>query len=271
MASVLRAHGLLERLCAEDGGAVIPPAYAGAMDPVIKVRNANEIRDYSVRLADRIGSLLDKNRFPIVLGGDCSILLGIALALSRRSRHGLLFVDGHTDLLTPADSQTGGVAGMDLAVATGAGPKLLTDIERRQPYLNSEDVVVFGYRWPSAADSSPATPGRSMTAFPLSLVRHQGVAQSARSGVAHLETAPRGGFWVHLDMDVLSPESMPAVDSPDPGGMSPPELLTTLAIALESRRCLGLHVTIYDPTLDPDRRGAALIVDILTESFGFRG
>jgi arginase len=72
-------------------------------------------------------------------------------------------------------------------------------------------------------------------------------------------------------MDVLSPESMPAVDSPDPGGMSPPELSTTLAIALESTRCLGLHVTIYDPTLDPDRRGAALIVDILAESFGFRG
>jgi arginase len=85
--------------------------------------------------------------------------------------------------------------------------------------------------------------------------------------VAHLEAAPRTEFWVHLDVDVLAPELMPAVDSPDPGGTNLQELSTTLAIALGSNRCLGMHVTIYDPTLDPGERGADLIVDLLIESF----
>jgi arginase len=64
-------------------------------------------------------NLLDQCCFPLVLGGDWSILPGSALALKRRGRFGLLFIDGHTDLLTPTTSQTGGVAGMDLSIVTG--------------------------------------------------------------------------------------------------------------------------------------------------------
>lgn len=270
MARVLRAHGLLGRLQAEDAGAVIPPPYAGLMDPIINVRNAKEIREYSGQLADRVGGLLEEDRFPIVVGGDCSILLGIALALRRSGRCGLLFIDGHSDLLTPAESETGGVAGMDLAIATGTGPKLLTDIEGKEPYLRSEDVVVFGYRWPVPGDSSLATPQEPMVAFPITLVRQQGIAQSARSAVAYLEAASNSGFWVHLDVDALAPEWMPAVDSPDPGGMSPEELSTTLRTAFESERCLGVHVTIYDPTLDPGEHRADLVVDLLVQSLQSR-
>jgi arginase len=194
----------------------------------------------------------------------------ISLALRRSGRRGLLFIDGHSDLLTPAESETGGVAGMDLAIATGTGPKLLTDIEGKEPYLRSEDVVVFGYRWPVPGDSSLATPREPMVAFPITLVRQQGIAQSARLAVAYLEAVSKSGFWVHLDVDALAPEWMPAVDSPDPGGMSPEELSTTLWTAFESERCLGVHVTIYDPTIDPGERRADLVVDLLVQSLQSR-
>ena len=106
LARVLRAHGLVERLKAEDAGAVVPPPYEAAMDPTIKVRNAAKIRDYSRELANRIKELLEQGRFPIVLGGDRSVLLGIALGLRRQSRHGLLFVDGHSDLLTAGETRS---------------------------------------------------------------------------------------------------------------------------------------------------------------------
>src|SRR3984957_14468524 len=105
MPAALRAHGIVQRLRAEDAGAVVPPAYIGAIDPETGVRNARQIRDYSLLLAERIGELLDQGRFPLVLGGDCSILLGAAFSLRKRGRYGLLFVDGHTDLQTPASSQ----------------------------------------------------------------------------------------------------------------------------------------------------------------------
>ena len=266
MAHVLRAHGIVARLHAEDAGEITPPKYEEAKDPATKIRNAQAIRNYSAQLAKRIGALLEERRFPLVLGGDCSILLGSALALRKRGRYGLLFIDGHSDLLTPEISQTGGAAGMDLALATGTGPKLLTEIDGIGPYIQPGDAVVFGYNWPPPDQASPATPKQPMTAFPLSTVRKQGVAHSAQTAVAHLEDVGLG-FWIHLDLDVLAPEWMPAVDSPNPGGMIPEELLTTLKIAVHSKRCIGMEVTIYDPTQDPKQQGADLIVKLLAQTF----
>ena len=266
MARVLRSHGILAQLHAEDAGEVTPPNYDAAIDSATKIRNAHAIRDYSAQLANRIGTLIDENRFPLVLGGDCSILLGSTLALRKRGRYGLLFIDGHSDLLTPEISQTGGAAGMDLALATGTGPKLLTEIDAVGPYIQPRDAVVFGYNWPPPDEASPATPKPPMMAFPLSTVRKQGIAHSAQTAVAHLEGMELG-FWVHLDLDVLAPEWMPAVDSPNPGGMTPEELLITLKIAVSSKQCVGMEVTIYDPTQDPKEQGADLIVKLLAQAF----
>ena len=267
MPGTLRAHGILQRLRAEDAGMIVPPAYIGAIDPETGVRNARQIRDYSLLLADRIGELLDQGRFPLVLGGDCSILLGVAFSLRKRGRYGLLFVDGHTDLQTPASSQTAGAAGMDLALVTGLGPELLTDIDCRKPYIRPEDTILCGYRRPAPGEESPATPQRPMAAFPLTLMQHQGIAQSIEMAVAHLEAASTQGFWVHVDMDVLATEWMFAVDSPEPGGMTPQELTTLLRTAVDSERCTGMEVTIYDPTLDPSGAGADLIIHMLAELF----
>jgi arginase len=214
MPGALRAHGIIQRLRAEDAGSVVPPAYASAIDPVIEVRNAKAIRDYSLQLADRIDELLGRGKFPLVLGGDCSILLGSALALRKRGRYGLLFVDGHADLLTPANSQSKGAAGMDLALATGLGPELLTNIEGRKPYIRPEDTVIFGYRQPAPGEASPAAPQPPMGAFPLNLIQQQGIAQSGRTAMTHLASAPTQGFWIHVDVDVLATKWMPAVDSP---------------------------------------------------------
>jgi arginase len=267
MAGALRAHGVVRRLHAEDAGSVVPPAYSSTIDPAVNVRNAKVIRAYSLQLAERIEELLSQGKFPLVLGGDCSILLGSALALRQRGRNGLLFVDGHPDLLTPVNSQSKGAAGMDLALATGQGPNLLTDIHSKKPYIQPDDTIVFGYRQPPPGDTSPVAPHPPMGAFPFHLIQQQGIAQSARQAVARLESAPTQGFWIHVDMDVLNTESMPAVDSPETGGMTPQELSTLLKAAVHSNRCVGMEITIYDPTLDPGGKGADLIVDILAEVF----
>jgi arginase len=266
MAQALRAHGIVSRLSAEDAGEVVPPKCNPAIDPTTKIRNPAAIRAYSVQLADRLGVLLDEGRFPLVLGGDCSILLGSALAFARRGRHGLLFIDGHTDLLTPETSHTGGAAGMDLALATGTGPHLLTAIGTAYPYFQPRDVVVFGYRWPAPGENSPAAPQKPMTGFPLSAIRKLPVSRSVETAVNQFENAGLK-FWVHVDLDVLAPEWMAAVDSPDPGGMTPEELTTTLRTAVRSKYCVGMEATIYDPTRDSTGKAADLILNVLSQTF----
>jgi len=93
----MRSHRVVERLGARDRGDVEAPAYDPSADPATGYRNGANLATYTPRLADRIGASIDDGRFTLVLGGDCSVLLGGALALKRRGRYGLLFIDGHSD------------------------------------------------------------------------------------------------------------------------------------------------------------------------------
>lgn len=77
-------------------------------------------------------------------------------------------------------------------------------------------------------------------------------------------------FWVHLDADILNPEIMPAMDSPDPGGITHDELVALLRPLLASPRYAGLEVTVFDPDpdLDPDGKLAAELTDTLVAAIG---
>jgi arginase len=111
----LRGAGLRERLGAEDAGRLLPGStYSPERDEATGLLNPAGLERFSLALADRLMPLLARGRFCLVLGGDCSILLGAALALRRRGRFGLAFIDGHTDFYSPSTSPTGEAADMDL-------------------------------------------------------------------------------------------------------------------------------------------------------------
>src|SRR4029450_798166 len=113
------------------------------------------LRDHAARLADAVGAVLDQGSFPIVLGGDCTILLGITLALRRRGRYGLLFLDGHADFYQPEAEPTGEAASMELALVTGRGRALVTALESRRPRPRTRPPPAHRPRGPT-----PAAPRR---------------------------------------------------------------------------------------------------------------
>ena len=148
--------------------------------------------------------MLDRNEFPVILGGDCSILLGCALALRRRGRYGLLFVDGHADFYQPEANPNGVAVSMDLAFATGHGPALLTDLEGRAPLVNEEDAVAFGFRdMEEQADYGSQPLPETLKAFDLPTMRRMGAVAAATAAVKHLARAELDGFFIHLDADCL--------------------------------------------------------------------
>ena len=268
MPEALRRAGLHDELRAEFAGEVTPPPYVPDRDAELHVRNPHAIASYSVRLADEIGTLIEGPRMPLVLGGDCSILLGSALALRRRGRYGLLYLDAHSDCQTPETSATGGVAGMPLAIATGRGPELLTRLEGRWPYFADSDVALLGCRdlWDVAGTEVRSVVGTGIRVRDLDEVRRVGPGRVAAEELDRLAAAGVEGIWVHLDADVLDSALMPAVDSPDPGGMSEVELIRLLAPLLRSDLVCGVQVTIYDPERDPTGRAGATLVRVLAEA-----
>ncbi|MET8121688.1 arginase family protein [Micromonospora sp. NPDC005291] len=260
----LRDHDLLARLRARDAGCITPPRYdPGDWRPGDGVCHAREIADYSLALAERIGSIIDRGEFPVVLGGDCSVLLGSALAMHRLGeavggRIGLVFVDGHSDFRHPGNaSYVGAAAGEDLALVTGRGQADLAALEGRRPYFRDVDVVVLGIRAQDEYRLDLQAAG--ITTRPVPALRAEGAARTAQW--AHEQLADCAGYWVHIDVDVLDPAVMPAVDAPDPGGIAFAELEILLAGLVDTPHCLGVELTVFDPDYDPDGSYAAEIVN----------
>ena len=121
---VLLEAGLADGLDARRAGCLPAGGYSGVPDPRTKVMNPQPLHDYSRSLADRVEAILDHGEFPVVLGGDCSLLLGAMLALRRRGRYGVLYVDGDADFYQPeVNPLRGAASASDLAFATGRGPE----------------------------------------------------------------------------------------------------------------------------------------------------
>jgi arginase len=83
---VLLEAGLADGLAARLEGRVEEASYSAERDPGTKVMSPQAISDYSQLLANAVAAVPDEGEFPVVLGGDCSILLGTMLALKRRGR-----------------------------------------------------------------------------------------------------------------------------------------------------------------------------------------
>ncbi|GAA0509048.1 hypothetical protein Ade02nite_62550 [Paractinoplanes deccanensis] len=258
----LRDHGLITKLGARDAGCLTPPRYdPGDWRPGDGVAHAPQIAAYSRALADRIGAILDAGEFPVILGGDCSILLGSGVAMHRLGeavggRIGLVFVDGHSDFRHPGNaSYVGAAAGEDLALVTGRGQADLAAIESRRPYFRDVDVVVLGIRAQDEYRLDLQAAG--IVTRPVPALRAEGAARSAQW--ARDQLVDCAGYWVHVDVDVLDPAVMPAVDAPSPGGIAFPELEILLSGLVESPHCLGVEITVFDPDYDPDGQYAAEI------------
>ena len=267
LGQALEAAGLGARLDAESADRVEPPAYNPQRDPATGILNPSGLEGYSRRLADAVLRQLQRDRFPVVLGGDCGNLIGCALALRRRGRFGLFFLDGHADFYQPEAEPNGEVASMDLAIVSGRGPGVLADLEGRRPLVREEDVVAFGYR--DVADQrehgSQDIGDTGIHVFPLDEVRQATVPVAAGKAVKLLRESAIEGIWIHLDADVLDDRIMPAVDYRLPGGLSWEELSATLRAVMQTGKAVGLNLGIFNPALDPDGTIARRLVECLAE------
>jgi arginase len=249
----LREHGFYQLLKPSKVDRLAPPPYSMHLDQLSGVRNADAIARYAEEQADLVIKILSTAAFPLVVGGDCSILIGNALALKKTGRFGLFFLDGHTDFVWPALSQTGGAAGMDLALVTGHGHEKLTDIDGLKPYITEEHVWCVGNR---AYDDAyvKAIRDSSVHYTSLDVLRQEGIAPCIAGFLKMVREKDLDGFWIHIDVDVLNDDLMPAVDSRQPDGLTYEEFGEVLRLLLADAKATGVEITILDPDLDPDGR-----------------
>ena len=209
-----------------------------------------------------VADVLHAGRFPLVLGGDCPVMLG-ALAATR-DRHGgvgLLMLDGHEDAYPPRRSPTGEAADSELALALGLADGLPDGLAAVLPRLAPGQVGLLGPRDEAAIAREGVASLRGVVPLwsDVELVVRgpaEVAAQAARDVAAAVPA-----WWLHVDLDVLATAELGAVDYPQPGGLRWWHLRQMTAAALAVGGCAGWTVAIYNPDLDPDGGQAARIVD----------
>lgn len=246
----LRGNGFYHLLKPKKIYSLTPPSYSMKLDKESGIRNSETVIDYAKQQAELLGEVLKEEPFPVIIGGDCSILIGNAIALKKKGTYGLFYLDGHTDFMLPELSQTGGVAGMDLAVVTGYGHPKLTDIHHLKPYFEEENIWCVGNREYDKDYVAPILDSK-IHYYDLEKLRETGTDRCTDDFLQMITDKELDGYFVHLDVDVLDDEVMPAVDSRTEGGLTYAELNRMLEKLLAHKKAAGLEITILDPDRDP--------------------
>jgi len=258
----LREAGLLERLEARDAGDLDVRIRDDRRDPATGVVGIDGVLATTVAVRSAVRDLIAAGERPLVLGGCCTLLPG-ALAGMRDAGETprLAYVDGHVDVYDGVTSPTGEAADMPVGVALGREPSAWVDAAGG-PSLEPAGVVVLGAREEEeAADIGPLLAGElaELRVRSPDELRSSGLSAAASSALQRLD----GRFWLHLDVDVLGMEVMPATDYLMPGGLDWDELAELLRPLAASPALAGLSVACLNPEKDPDGVYTKLTVDLL--------
>ena len=259
--TALRAAGLSAGLDLGDAATVIADSHR---DETTGIRALPDTIAAAHALATAL-SISHPGRRPLVVGGDCSLLLGVFAHLRRTvGEVGLWLVDGHPDYLDAHASETGETADLELALLTGTGPAALTGLGGTAPMIELSRVALIGHRTtgldPASAAEVAAVPTEVFTIdAPTVIEDPHRAGRTAAAWAADLGVP----MWLHLDVDVLDPSAIAAVTYPQPGGPDFAQLAALLAPLAAAPNLLGISVADYRPDLDPGGAHAASLVSLL--------
>ncbi len=208
--------------------------------------------------------------FTLVLGGDCTLVAGVAAGARRflGQAPGLVFIDADADLNTPETTPSGFLHGMALALALGQGPPDVVAATGTAVPVEPDHVALVGFRALDPGERRKI--GDLGLALPAEAARKLGMRTTAALALEGVENGD-GPVVVHLDVDVIDPEEMPAKHQAVPGpGLSFDETSDLVAALVASPRVVALEVCEYAPDIDPGLVTGRRLVELLARAVARR-
>ena len=231
-----------------------------------RIRNLSHFRDATSRTCAVAKSL--KHEHLLVLGGECSETVGAMTGLAEAygGRPGMLWLDAHGDFNVPDSSPSGYIGGMCLAMACGMAPGLDLGTGQAPPPLAGERLVHVGSRAldPPEVVAFNSSPAKLYTA---QQVKSNGAVDVAEEAARHLDNR---SDWIacHLDVDVIDPELIPAVNYPTPGGLTMEETSVIIGRLIGTRKLRVIELAAYNPSRDRRAASAKRITELLKSALG---
>jgi len=235
---------------------------------------ARDIAKVCTKLYQTALESLVEGSLPLVLGGDHSLGAGSVAAAAewaRRTRGlpiGLLWVDAHADMNTPATSPSGNVHGMPLAALLGPEPSELAQIGGWAPKVTPAHTVLIGLRNLDEREKI-AVRDSHVHVFTMKDIDRQGVASIVEQAV-RLAGEGTAGIHVSFDMDACDPSIAPGVGTPVKGGLDYREAHMVMEIVADSGLLTSLDLVEVNPTLDVRNATAQLGAELALSALGMK-
>jgi arginase len=232
-----------------------------------------EVTQNNILLASSVESVLDNNRFPLVIGGDHSMgigsVAGVAAHCRKHSkRFGLVWIDAHADMNTPETTPSGNIHGMPLAIAMGYGDAGLRAIGGDFVKVPPENVAIIAARDLDNGERA-LIKTLGVRTYTMSDVDKLGIYTVIKEVIEHLK--PRvDHLHVSFDVDSIEPAIAPGVGTPVPGGLSFREAHFIMEYLAETGMVRSLEVTEVNPILDTRNSTAVLAADVVCSCMGMR-
>ena len=274
--SAFRIAGLGERLTAlgiqvVDAGDLVAPIPETKAEGDPSKKYIREIARVCERLYKASLGVLEKGGIPLVLGGDHSVAAGSVAATSDFLRRegkplGLIWVDAHGDMNTPATSQSGNVHGMPLAAILGSEPVELARIGGFAPKVEAARTVLIGIRNLDEREKERIREA-GVHVFTMKDIDRSGIAQVVEQALA-LAGQDAGGLHVSFDMDVCDPTIAPGVGTPVKGGLNYREAHMVMEMVADSGLLRALDLVEVNPILDDRNMTAILGAELAGSALG---
>jgi arginase len=274
--SALRLAGLNDKIAAlgyevEDLGNVrVDQPETTPVGPT-EARYLPQIAHTCERLAEMVEKAADNGRVPLVMGGDHSIAVGTVSGMSRHfqktnQKTGLIWIDAHADMNTPATSPSGNIHGMPLACLLGMGPRELTSISGRAQAIDASTVALIGLRSVDDVERFNVR-GAGVHPFTMRDIDERGMVAVIKEALA-IATSGTAGFHLSLDMDALDPGEAPGVGTPVRGGITYREAHLAMELLCDSGKMTSMEIVEVNPVLDEANRTALLAVELAMSAMG---
>lgn len=271
-ASAIRYAGLHERLqqlghSVSDSGnlAIAQPESKPEGYPHLKY--LEPIVSASEELAKLVTQALQRNEFPLVLGGDHSIALGSVSGVARVYKNvGVIWVDAHADFNTTETTPSGNIHGMILAALAGLGENRLVEVGGWSPKIQKDTIVIIGARDLDVGEQELLRK-HNISVFTMSDIDQNGMSEIMKRAIA-IASQHDNPIHLSLDMDSLDPREAPGVGTPVRGGLSYREAHLAMEMIARSHRLVSMDVVEVNSILDRENATALLAVELIQSALG---
>lgn len=232
-----------------------------------KFKFLEEVKAVNEALAIQVSSIMEDERFPLVLGGDHSIAIGTIAGIAKHKKNtGVIWFDAHGDLNTPDTTPSGNIHGMPLAVSLGLGNPDLVNIFGYAPKIKPENVVLIGARDLDKGERE-IIKEMGIKVFTMHEIDRMGMAQVMEEAIYHVKKHS-DGVHLSLDLDGLDPNDVPGVGTPVAGGITYREGHLAMEMIAESNILTSVELVEVNPILDTRNKTAEIAVGLIASALG---